>query len=242
MKEKDILKVNNEKMINDVSDLPKLLGESLGNTAIDISEIAVDSVIKDGLFKDIPIIGAIVGFCKLGLSIRERNLLKQTLVFVKSFNEGSIDTERLEKYRKEISENPKKAEKELGRVLIILYAEVEEVRSQLLGCIFNAYVNGEISWEKFAELSDISQRLFIEDINYLKEIDNDNNKYKVINTDKAYNYFRLQSLGLLASNTGDFIKEGERNGTLNLDSHRFIITSLGEIFIEKSGIRDTCFG
>ena len=120
-----------------VKKLPTLLGESLGDPVEDISELAIDAVIQNGLLKDIPIVGTIVGFCKLGMNLRERNLLKQTLNFINEFNNGTIDPEKLRKYQEEIKANPKKAEEELGRCLLILNSTIETIHSKIQGRLFS---------------------------------------------------------------------------------------------------------
>jgi hypothetical protein len=221
----------NEVVTNDVGTLPALLGASLGDTGKDLAEIAIDSVLKDGVLKDIPIVGAIAGFCKLGISIRERNLLKQILIFINSFNAGTIAPEKLEEYRRIISEDPKKAEEELGRCMIILNSTIETVHSCLLGRLYNSYVKGSISWDKFVELSDASQRLFVEDIRHLKEIDRQPEEHVAVKTANAYNYFRLQSIGLLTSGTGVFELKESGSGGIDLDSNVFTISPFGKAFI-----------
>lgn len=91
----------------------------------------------------------VVGFCKLGLNLRERNLLKQTLNFINEFNKGSISPEKLQQYKIEIEANPKKAEEELGRCLLILNSNIETIHSRILGKLFSSYVNQSITWDQF---------------------------------------------------------------------------------------------
>ncbi len=230
---------NIEKKPIEVSDFPALLGDSLGNVGLDLSEVAIDSVLKEGLLKDIPIVNAIVAFCKVGISIRERNLLNQTIEFINSFNSGTIDKTKLEKYKKEIIDNPDKAEKELGRCLLIMNSTIEKVQSRILGRLFKSYVSGTISWDKFVELSAATQRLFVEDIKHLKEIYRNPNVHISANTKNAYNYFRLQSLGFLTSATAF----NNFNNMLNLigddlDTNAFTISQFGKTFIEKGGLMD----
>lgn len=104
-----------------------------------------------------------MGVGKTAQNIHDRNLLKQTLKFIQTFNE-----KKLQKYKKKIEQDPKRAEEELGRVLIILNNTVEIKKSELLGKIFRAYVDERIVWEQFGELSEAISRLFISDIYYIK--------------------------------------------------------------------------
>ena len=228
----------NDIVTTEISSLPSLLGASLGDTGKEFAEVAIDSVLNDGVLKDIPIVGVIAGFCKFGISIREKNLLKQTLEFINAFNSGTISPERLTKYKNEIETNPKKAEEELGRCLIIMNSTIEKEQSKLLGRLYNSYVKGSISWSKFVELSDASHRLFVEDIRILKEIDRRQEARVAVNDENAYKYYRLQSIGLLSSSNGVVNIENQDESELDLSSNVFTISQFGMIFINNSGLRD----
>ena len=55
-----------------------------------------------------------VGLGKTAQNIHDRNLLKQTIKFINTFNEKSISTQKVEKYKNHLDSNPKYAEEELG--------------------------------------------------------------------------------------------------------------------------------
>lgn len=159
------------------------------------AEIGIDAILEDKALKEIPIIGTLVTAYKVGYNLHERNLIKQTIAFITEFNSGHISQEKLDKYREELESNPKKAEKELGRILIILNKQVEQIQSQILGSFYAAYVNGAISWEKFCELSEANRRMFASDYQILFEAAvNDGLK---IQNKELYQVDRLISLGLL---------------------------------------------
>ena len=125
------------------------LSDVLGETA----ELGIDSVLDEGILKDIPIVSTVIGFAKTAQNIYDRNLLRQTASFIKTFNAGSISTKKLQKYRDKIDSNPQYAEKDLGRVLILLNSYVDLEKSAILAKFYRAYVEEEISWEQFGELS-----------------------------------------------------------------------------------------
>ena len=127
----------------------------------DIVEIGIDSLLDDGLFKDIPIVNMLVGVKNTYQNIHDRNLLKQTLAFIKQFNSGTIDQNKLIKYKELINSDSKKAEKELGRVLIILNSTVDMEKSQMLANLYKAYINEKINWNQFCEFSEIIKMLFL---------------------------------------------------------------------------------
>lgn len=50
--------------------------EDVNNVLTNIGEIALDSVVEDGLLKDIPIISTVINIYKIGTSLKERYYIK----------------------------------------------------------------------------------------------------------------------------------------------------------------------
>lgn len=75
------------------------ISTSMSDSLIDIAELGLDSVLQDGVLKDVPIFGTIASLCKTGVNLRERNLIRQTAVFITSrahcervYTNESVDT------------------------------------------------------------------------------------------------------------------------------------------------------
>ena len=171
----------------------------LSDACIDIGEMGIDSLLDDGVFKNIPVVSLLVGLGKTAQNIHDRNLLRQTIKFIKTFNEKKVPDAKLEKYRTKLRNNPKFAEEELGRVIILLNSNIELKKSELLAKFYRAYVTEDIDWENFCEFSDIVSRLFISDLKLLFDV------YKKVVSDTShcpvYKADRLISLGVLDSAT-----------------------------------------
>ena len=73
----------------------------------DYLEIGIDSIIDNGILKEIPIVKTIVGVLKVGKNVHDRNLLKQTLVFINEFNRNEIRQDKIEEYKKRIENDSK---------------------------------------------------------------------------------------------------------------------------------------
>ncbi|MDZ7740301.1 MAG: hypothetical protein U5Q03_00655 [Bacteroidota bacterium] len=54
----------------------------LQKVSVDLAEILVDSMINDGVFKDIPILGSIVGLGKTASTIKDTLFLKKIIHFL----------------------------------------------------------------------------------------------------------------------------------------------------------------
>lgn len=202
-----------------------LFDSTFSDACVELIELGVDSLLDDGLIRSIPIGNILVGVGKTAQNIHDRNLLRQTIKFVNTFNEKTISLDKLQKYRKRIKDNPKYAEEELGRVLISLNANVELKKSEILARFYRAYVEEKIDWDSFCELSDVTSRLFVSDLNVLFGVKNG----QITDTSqcKAYQVDRLIALGLLTS----AVKAMTISSSFGSHTERYIqVSQLGKNF------------
>lgn len=152
------------------------------------------------------------------MNIHERNLLKQTLSFISGFNAKTIDDKKLSAYRKALDEDPKRAEAEFSRVVIILSHHIDEIQSNVFGNFYRSYVRGAVSWEKLCELSEANRRMFVADYELLRQtIEQPDGE---ISTKRMYQYDRLVSLGMIQ-------RESVATGATTLGSSTFTVTPVG---------------
>ena len=210
--------------MNLVPALQESLIEPLEDTAVDIAEVFLDTVFEDGILKDIPIIGTLAAFTKVGISLRERNLAKNTYAFILGFRKRAISTERMNKYRERMKD-PKAAEKELGYALTLLDRETQYQKAVFLGRAYRAFVDEAISWDKFVELSEVISRMFMIDFKHLLSVAKDTPLNFGIREDELYGMQRLEGLGLISE-----IKP-HVSGTTFVSDGRYKTTSLGRCLI-----------
>ena len=167
----------------------------------DTIEIGIDSILTDDSLREIPIVNTIIGTFKFGQNIHDRNLLKQTMIFIQEFNNNSNNEKvqkYISKYKKNITNNPKKAEIELGRVMIILNRNIYDIKSSILAKLYLSYIENKIDWSKFCDLSEVNEKMFTLDIEILKDIYLNNTDF---DKDKLHNYQRLVSNGLMKNDS-----------------------------------------
>lgn len=179
-----------------VDDFEKSLFNSSKDVISDYLEIGIDSLMNEGILKEIPIVNTIVGVLKIGKNVHDRNLLKQTLTFINEFNNNKISRDKLEQYKITIESNPKRSEEELGRILLLLNNFIDKEKSIMLAKIFKAYIEKIINWNEFCEYPEIINRLFIQDINLLNMI-YDGRVTDTTNRGDLYRVERLNSLGII---------------------------------------------
>ncbi len=174
-----------------------LFDPTLSDMCVEMAELGIDSLLDEGLFKSVPVVGLLVGAAKTAQNIHDRNLLKQTVKFINTFNSKTLSQSQKEKYKAHLRSDSKFAEEELGRVLILLNSNVDLKKSELLAKFYHAYVEEKITWDLFCELSDVTTRMFITDIQLLYSV------YDKQVTDttqcEVYRADRLIALGLLDS-------------------------------------------
>lgn len=165
----------------------------------DYLELGIDSILENDSLKEIPIIKTFISVRKITKSIRERNLIKNLAIFINELNSGKINKEKLSRHREELRKNPKKAEKELGRILIILEQTIDNIKSSILGRLYKSYINQEIDWDIFIEFSEITNRLFMFDINILKVMWSQAYNTYIEQKDDNFRIERMYSLGIIGN-------------------------------------------
>lgn len=166
----------------------------------DYAEIGIDLFINDDVLKDIPIVGTIIGGTKIIKNIRDRNAIKNLIQFINEINTGKVDREKLINYQEKLKNNKRKAEIELGRVLLILDDNIDNEKNIMIGKLFKGYINQDISWKEFCELTEVVRRLFVQDIPLLLGIYHGGLKKSLVQKE-MYRIDRIQSLGITGTSS-----------------------------------------
>lgn len=180
-----------------IPDFQTSLFDGFSDILVDYCDWGIDSVLQDSPLKDIPIVRTIVNAGKFAQNVRDRNLVRQTLVFITEFNKGEVSSKKLEKYKEKLRNKPERLEEELGRVLLLLDRNIDKIKTEFEAKLYVSYVNGQITWDMFCELCDITDRLFISDLSKLKEAYNNDGVTEQMPI--SYMYDRLISVGLLTN-------------------------------------------
>lgn len=166
------------------------------NLISDYLELGIDSILENDFLKSIPVVKSIIGLGKISRDIRNRNLIKNLAIFLNEFNSGNVNEKKLSNYRELLNKDNNKAEKELGRIIIILDQTIDNVKSAILAKLYKAYINQLIDWEMFIEFSEVTNRIYVNDLNTLLLIyKNELNSTK--SREDLFRVERLNSLGII---------------------------------------------
>ncbi|OCB70737.1 hypothetical protein B0A79_13895 [Flavobacterium piscis] len=155
---------------NNENELSKSLAQTLSESdltkiGIDIAEISIDSILENGVLKDLPIVGSLIGIWKTGVAVNDYRFLNKMMLFLK---ESSILSES---NRKKIIEDLEDSEyqSEVGEKLIAIIDKLETgSKAKLLGKTLALFGNKIITKDEFWRVAFIIERLPMSDIIALK--------------------------------------------------------------------------
>lgn len=176
--------------------LPSALCDSITDearsSAASILEVGLDSVLDDGLLKDVPLLSTAASLYKIGHSIKERHYIKKLAEFIQAFNNGIADETQVQAIRERLLYDRKKTEKELEYILILVDRYISDGKATIIAKLYLAYLDNKLSWEEFAMYSEVTDQLFINDLLFLQK--EGKQFVQEVSSDAA---LRLTSMGLL---------------------------------------------
>lgn len=152
----------------------KLTMDTLVNNSIDVGidflEMGLDSILEDSILKEIPIVKTVYAISKTGFAIREKHMLKKTIIFLQQLNSNGVGNETYENYKQRLRENDEHLYKELEHVIIYIDRIVDERKMLILANLYYNYISGNFLWDQFLEMVNIVDNLFISDLAELNNI------------------------------------------------------------------------
>lgn len=206
------------------------LTEEVLGCVTDFAEIGLDSVMEDNLLKEIPFLSTAVSIYRIGQSIRERNHIAKLAAFLDRINEGIHSEEERKRYQEKFQENTKFRDQELEYILILIDRYINRDKAKLLATLYLAYLDEKIDWKRFAEFSEIIDRLLPADFDCLFEfmchggVDIEKTKVEIASV------LRLLAVGFVSQ------EQPEIKALIGMNSPRdamdYLITDYGREFVK----------
>ena len=134
---------------------------NLAEINADLYEVLIDSFLKDGIVKDIPIIGTILKLSKFSMSLKEHLFLKKIIYFISELKD--ISPKDRNKMISELDES-KVHRIKVGEKLIYIIDKCEDhVSTEYVAKFFKSFLLNKISYSDFLRCTSIIQNIFIED-------------------------------------------------------------------------------
>ena len=202
--------------------------EDIMELMLEISENGIGILVQNVLTNTVPIASGISQIIKQAKSLYERNLIKQTSKFIEGLNSRKISEEKKQKYIEKIRNNDSNTKDELERIALIINQNIIEEKSYILGKFMIAYINEEISKDKFFELTEALDKIITTDLKIVYELYRENtpNSDIDIRTYEPYKIDRLLATGICSLN-----KAGLTVKDINGTPREYIIKNkFGELF------------
>lgn len=190
---------NLELVIKD-SDLPSL--------SKDFAEIAIDGIMDDGVLKDLPLVGSIIGVMKFGNSVNKFLAAKKIYKFLYELHE--IPKHKRIKKIDEINDS-KEYQSTVGEMIFELLDRIEsDGKPEIIGKLFSAVIEEKIDYKTYLKCAHFVKNFFYYDLVELKN-----------------NYDIKYITGTMSNEfiDGGLVKLGD------FDAKKTILTELGDIII-----------
>ena len=200
------------------------LTEEVSGITGEYLELGLDALVEDGLLKDIPIVSTAVAVYKIGKSIRERHYVAKLVSFLNGINNGIVDEEKREKYRKKFATNEKFRNQELEYILILTDRYIGFDKPQMLAKLYLAYLDEIINWMTFIKYAECIDRFLPGDQLVLDSTEIEKAQYN----DNYDTVSRLEALGLIGRKVEvvPIYHEQEQNLELK-NSDEYTLTGFG---------------
>ncbi|SHH79352.1 hypothetical protein [Winogradskyella jejuensis] len=140
------------------SELPSLSKE--------FAEVAVDGIMDDGVLRDLPLVGSLIGAVKFGNSINKYLSAKKIYKFL--FELHHIPQVQRIKKIDEINDS-KKYQSSVGEMIFELLERLEsDGKPEIIGKLFAAVITEEIDYRTYLKCAHIIKSMFYYDLEELK--------------------------------------------------------------------------
>lgn len=181
---------------------------NLTKITTDLGEIGLDSILEDGVLKDIPILGTIVNIGKSSLNIKDRLFTKKIIYFLSEIeNINSLDRNKIiSKIDKSEKYNIKVGEK----ILYILDNCDDHDKAKYIGRFFKILIQETIDYEEFLRFCSVIESVFLEDFKYFLNANNKQFENELLAGDDINDRERhLANVGLIYINNSTIRIEEE---------------------------------
>jgi len=144
-----------------------LKDSNLQNVTISLAEIFADSLMEDGIAKDVPIIGTVIGIGKTAIGIKESLFLKKIIYFISELR--NISTEKRNAMIEKIDNSGKFSTKVGEKLLYIIDKCDDHEKTQIIARLFSAFLLEKINYDEFLRASHIIDQVMIDDLKWFVE-------------------------------------------------------------------------
>ena len=167
------------------NDKKSLAISSLTSVAADWGEVVIDSVLNDGVVKDIPILGSLINLYKSGVNIKEHIFYKKIEGLIN--NISSITEEELSSFNSQFDTDSDFRVRVAEHLTIIIDRLDDLEKTKYLAKAFSAFIKRKIDFEQFRRIARAIERCMIEDLKEVHNFERANDAFSEITYELAAN-------------------------------------------------------
>jgi hypothetical protein len=200
--------------------------------AIDISEITIDSLLKDGILKDIPIVGTLIHLAKLGVNIRDILFLKKMVSFMSGLKE-ILPAERSKMINK-IDDSKEYRVKVGEKLLYIIDSCNDYENSENVSRLFKAYLKEKITYNEFLSSSNVIERIESHDLKWFLKNTRESMGVEEVGNLISSGLFDLhyEQIDISVEDQDDYESSDRYKTRVNGGETYLTISQVGEIILE----------
>lgn len=152
------------------------LASVVGNAGLpdvveELGEKLLDSLLDDGVVKEIPIVRFIVASYKTGVGVRDHLFARKITEFLANLN--AVPFERREAFRHRMEEDPKQR-KRVGESLVLILDRLDDTEKPVLVArAFEAFIEEQLDFTDLKRAAAIVDRTQVADLRLLRELSMD---------------------------------------------------------------------
>ncbi len=144
--------------------IEKTLSSDYTSISKDMLEIGIDSILDDGLLKDIPAVGTLISLTKIGANIKDRLFIKKLIYLL--YETQQIPQKDREEVIRKINDS-KKYQSSVGEKLIFILDKADDVfKAKLIGVLFRFVLAEKLGYEMFNRCVNAINMTFEPDLSY----------------------------------------------------------------------------
>jgi hypothetical protein len=139
-----------------------LINSDLQDVTVELAEISLDSLLKEGILKEVPILSTIIAFSKTALNVQDHLFLKKIIHFI-----SEIKTIPLKDRQKMIDEIDKshKYKIKVGEKLLYIIDKTEDHKSaEIIAKMFVGFLKGKMDYNNFLKGAAIINNISYDDL------------------------------------------------------------------------------
>ena len=197
----------------------------------DIAEAGLDSLLQNGIFREIPMLRTILAIGEGALSIRDILYTRHILMFASSLRNGNASCIQIEEHLRELEKNPKLRFIEMETIMADIARHDKYIKDQILANFYSLFISNSsiFDWEKFVTYSEINNNIFVYDICDLQDL----NKFGLLRDGDSFDMSslkRLRNIGLVNYYDGQEVSLEQNNAMSEYEIAS--ITEEGRFFCE----------